>query len=1017
MKRSWSLLVAALWASVAAAQNVPPALMVKPKGKPEPLSITRAVVEARIFGYLAETKMTLTFHNPHDQALAGDLYFPLPEGATVSGYALDVGDEMVDGVIVEKHKGRQVFEKELRKGIDPGLVEWVKGNSFRTRVFPIPARGSRRVRVEYVTELAASENGTTWRLPLKFKDKVGQFALRVEVVKAAAEPKVAANGPPRFQFARWRDSFVAETTLKDAAPNEDLVIALPEVEKQTVLVEKTPDGQVYFCINDFPAPPAVEPPPPPARVTILWDASGSRGRTGHERELELLEAFLAGLSVTADLVVFRNAAQPVRHFEIKDGDAGKLLSELVKVPYDGGTQVGCISPPPDQAQPNFYLLFTDGMSNFGIEDPAGLKSPLYILSAYAAANHPFLRYLAIKTGGQYFNLNRLSDKAVLAAIGRPAFSFIAATPGGVKLGEMYPRLARPVRGRFTLVGKLTVPETPITLHYGIGGKETVSSRCLVSAADAVEGDLLRRFWAQKKLEELMIFPKGNKEQITALGKEYGLVTPGTSLIVLERLEQYVEHEIAPPKSLPEMRNKYLAAMDAKAAERKQQEESKLQAVLALWQQRVEWWQQEFKYPKDFRYKPQTSQTAPSQGALFQDYVGAIESSTQPVAAFTPARVRATVPAPAPADMLLPEARAFVRTDLRPLLPARQEELRYPGDRARAEVGRRGQPAIAIKEWDPKTPYLAELSKAPAGEAFAVYMAQRKERGGSPGFFLDCADFFLRHGQQPLAIQVLSNLAELELESAALLRVLAHRLAQMDELDLAVGLFEEALRLRPEEPQSHRDLAMVLARRAERKSLLLQMAGRTTAEKHEQLRAQAAADYRRAMKLLAKVVMNRWDRFEEIEVIGLMELNRLIPKAREAGVKELPLDERLIRLLDMDVRIVLTWDADLTDMDLHVVEPSGERAYYEHNRTTIGGLISRDFTEGYGPEEYVLRKAMRGTYSIQVNYFGSQAPALIAPVTVQAELFTNFGRADEKRKSVTLRLKQQDQTLSIGDIEF
>ena len=54
--------------------------------------------------------------------------------------------------------------------------------------------------------------------------------------------------------------------------------------------------------------------------------------------------------------------------------------------------------------------------------------------------------------------------------------------------------------------------------------------------------------------------------------------------------------------------------------------------------------------------------------------------------------------------------------------------------------------------------------------------------------------------------------------------------------------------------------------------------------------------------------------------------------------------------------MLTWDADQTDIDLWVTEPSGEKCFYGHNRTTIGGLLSRDFTDGYGPEEYCLRKS-------------------------------------------------------------
>ena len=100
----------------------------------EAIDLTRLSVEVRIFGYIAETTMTMTFTNPHKIELAGDLYFPLPEGAAGSGYALDIDGVMVDGVVVGKARGRQVFEKIVREGVDPGLVEWTKGNNFKTRV-------------------------------------------------------------------------------------------------------------------------------------------------------------------------------------------------------------------------------------------------------------------------------------------------------------------------------------------------------------------------------------------------------------------------------------------------------------------------------------------------------------------------------------------------------------------------------------------------------------------------------------------------------------------------------------------------------------------------------------------------------------------------------------------------------------------------------------------------------------------------------------------------------------------
>ena len=59
----------------------------------------------------------------------------------------------------------------------------------------------------------------------------------------------------------------------------------------------------------------------------------------------------------------------------------------------------------------------------------------------------------------------------------------------------------------------------------------------------------------------------------------------------------------------------------------------------------------------------------------------------------------------------------------------------------------------------------------------------------------------------------------------------------------------------------------------------------------------------------------------------------------------------------------------TDVDVHVREPSGEEAYYGHRRTRLGGLVSRDFTRGYGPEEYMLRRALPGAYAVAAKCVG------------------------------------------------
>ena len=87
-----------------------------------PLQIGSVDVQVAIAGFLARTTTTLTFENTAGRTLEGELVFPLPEGATISGYGLDVEGQIVDAVVVEAQAARIAFEEEVQRGIDPGLM-------------------------------------------------------------------------------------------------------------------------------------------------------------------------------------------------------------------------------------------------------------------------------------------------------------------------------------------------------------------------------------------------------------------------------------------------------------------------------------------------------------------------------------------------------------------------------------------------------------------------------------------------------------------------------------------------------------------------------------------------------------------------------------------------------------------------------------------------------------------------------------------------------------------------------
>jgi hypothetical protein len=252
--------------------------------------------------------------------------------------------------------------------------------------------------------------------------------------------------------------------------------------------------------------------------------------------------------------------------------------------------------------------------------------------------------------------------------------------------------------------------------------------------------------------------------------------------------------------------------------------------------------------------------------------------------------------------------------------------------------------------------------------------------------------FLERGQELLGLRVLSNLAEMNLENRQLLRLYAYRLVQARRNELAVPVFERVAELAPNEPQSWRDLGLALA---------------------------DSEQPQRAIECLWEVVARPWHpRFAGVNMIALAELNAIAAQAQSRGAKlDLArVDTRLRRNLPLELRVVLAWDMDDTDIDLWVTDPDGETASYAHRLTRQGGAMSPDATGGYGPEEFALKRAKPGRYVIQAQFFGHRQQVLSSGTTVMARVTTGFGTREAKDEWLTLRLVHGRETARIGEVE-
>jgi tetratricopeptide (TPR) repeat protein len=1088
-------------------------------GKPiAGVTLARAELKAVVAAGLAETTITLTFSNGLDRVLGGQLAFPLPDGATVTGYGLDVNGTMVDGVAVEKQRARVVYETEMRRKVDPGLVEHVAGNNFRTRLYPIPARGTRSVKIQYVSPLATRAGEAELALPARWGDDLREAKVRVELRDGDVPPRLAAGGADQ-KVEKVGNGVAVEATVPAAELRRGLKVILPPVPERSVAIGRRPkvpvtpeelegrkDGEDgakkpggsdefehFFVIHH--TPPGASRAAPELkhhRVGVVWDASLSRGGTDRHRELKLLDAILTKLGHPGlDVVVLRNDVQVTPFFAAGAEGTAKALQFIKGLAYDGATNLGALKMPAGvhgygvptsrPAQPyDLFLLFSDGLGNLGPDSPPAAEVPVYAFSNDDHANPGALRVLCQQSGGAYWNLKDVSDERALAGVGSPVYSLVSTDFKEGEIAEVFPAGGATVQGRVTVSGRLLAPEAKVTLNYGFGKEITHRQTFTLKASDAAAGTLVPRFWAQEKVAELSLFADKNADELAKVGKAFNLVTPSTSLLVLETADQYVRHRVVPPRDRPDVYREFLARIEQNKAQEAQTKEQKVRQVLAMWDQRVKWWETDWQAGMPARVKEEAGRRAAegnevaAGGRPGRGGAGPRRADPRDV----PAKGAAELP-PTDADRIVEFARRDHVSDLNADVPdftnAPDFSLQSKSDeRSRAgsaqggggggggegggglfgnnSGGSAGRPArpergfgndggmppvknpagapgdvdrsgaiMSVRPWDPQTPYLAAMRQAGPKKAYGEYLQRRKAFGNSPAFYLDCADYLLSHGERALGVRVLSNVAELQIDDPRLLRVAAHRLNQVGEREAAINLFEKVLRLRPEEPQSHRDLALALADRADEAAAAAQKAGAPGAgAAGAQSLSRAKADYGRALDLLNNVVTGNWDRFAEIEVIALMEANRILSRlGRIPNLGEVPtaIDPRLRRPLDLDVRIVLTWDADATDVDLWVTEPTGTKCFYQLSRTAIGGLMSRDFTEGYGPEEYCLRRVVPGEYKIQANFYGSRQQELTGPCTVQATVITNFGRADEKRQALTVRLASARDVVDIGSVKL
>lgn len=315
-----------------------------------------------------------------------------------------------------------------------------------------------------------------------------------------------------------------------------------------------------------------------------------------------------------------------------------------------------------------------------------------------------------------------------------------------------------------------------------------------------------------------------------------------------------------------------------------------------------------------------------------------------------------------------------------------------------------RPNLAAQDWSAESSNLL-AAQFTHTDLYGLYLKMARTLRASPAFHLDYAEYFARSGQKRLAARILSNIPEMAADDERLLRVVAGRLELMGNLDQAIDLYERARGLDANDLQLCRDLALVLADRADARAAAKDFDG-------------AHLDFERSLSLLHGVVMDTAPASNGIRAIALEDAGRIIARANAAirlPQPEIhhPFDSRLTKLLDMDVRVVMTCPPGAL-VEMTVREPSSEECGIGHAKTTIGGLFTA--SSPAGTQEYGLRKKMLGRYEVKARLVSNSGEKTSGPALVRVVVYTNFGRSDEKREVMSVKLKSGEGEVEVGVLQ-
>ncbi len=547
-----------------------------------PLEVRQHHVNVRIRDQVAVTSVDQTFYNPNNQRLEGTYIFPVPAGAQINKFTMEINGKPVEAELLAADKARAIYEEIVRKIRDPALLEYAGRDIFKVRIFPIEPLSEKRITLSY-TQLLPSDGGLVRYLYPLNTEKFSASPIKSVSIKVdldSGEPIGPIYSPSHTVEVRRSGPRAAtigfETT--DSRPDTDFELIFGPADKDiglNLLTHQTGDDKGYFAMLVTPNVEIREQDVVPKDVIFVLDTSGSMAGDKLQQARKALDFCVENLndSDRFEVVRFSTDVEPLFDGLVKADDANrrKAFDFIKKLKPIGGTAIDdalrkALALRKDSSNRPFIVIFlTDGQPTVGetqeetivgsVKKAAG-QTRIFCFGVGADVNTHLLDKITETTraASQYVlpnenlevKLSSFFNKIKSPVLSNPKLTVEnsrgEAARGEVRVSSIYPEpLPDLFKGeQFVVVGRYEGqgPAT-ITLEGTANGKKQTFRYKTDFSKENPDQEFIARLWSARRigylLDEIRLHGENRelRDEVTDLARQFGIVTPYTSYLIVE----------------------------------------------------------------------------------------------------------------------------------------------------------------------------------------------------------------------------------------------------------------------------------------------------------------------------------------------------------------------------------------------------------------------------------------------------------------------------------------------------